>query len=171
MIWVVVLASVAVVSGLPRARTCRRCSAVQEGPFYFTQRVDHFDPSNSATFQQKYYTIPEATPGAPFFLYISGEAPLGGFEEDEVLKYASALGAGLWTLEHRFYGSSLPEGSNFTTPNLRLLTVEQALAGEQAPSSLPRAPLMCLSQIWPVLPLRLPDRAKLSRLAVRTPVP
>ena len=129
-LWLAAVLAAVAVTGLPRARTCKRCSVLQAGPFFFHQRVDHFDPRNTATFAQKYYTIPETTPGAPFFLYISGEAPLGGFETDEVLKYASALGAGLWTLEHRFYGSSLPAGPNFTTPNLRLLTVEQALAGE-----------------------------------------
>ncbi len=130
-LWLAVLVVLALTAaGLPRARSCKRCSVLQQGPFFFEQRVDHFDPHNVATFAQKYYTIPETTPGAPIFLYISGEGPLEGFETDEVIKYASALGAGLWTLEHRFYGSSLPAGPNFTTPNLRLLTVEQALAGE-----------------------------------------
>lgn len=46
-----------------------------------------------------------------------------------MLKYASSFDATLVTLEHRYYGESLPFGSApFTTETLRLLTVEQALA-------------------------------------------
>jgi hypothetical protein len=66
------------------ARSCQRCSSLQQGPYFFTQKVDHFS-SSSATFQQKYYLIPGAAHG-PVFLYISGEAPLSGFETDEVSK-------------------------------------------------------------------------------------
>lgn len=96
-----------------------------QGPFFFEQLVDHFSGSN-ATFQQKYFKIPGS--GNVVFLYISGEAPLAGFENDEVLRYAGAVGATVLTLEHRYYGSSLPTGSVFSTHNLRFLTVEQALA-------------------------------------------
>ncbi len=125
---VVLLAAAAV--AIPRARTCVRCAQLQQGPFYYSQAVNHFGGAHSGqTFQQKYYVIPGPASG-PVFLYISGEAPLGGFEKDEVLEYATHFGATLVTLEHRYYGSSLPLGSDFTSDNLALLTVEQALAGE-----------------------------------------
>jgi hypothetical protein len=99
-----------------------------EGPFYFTQKVDHFSSTNSDTFQQKYYTRIGASNG-PVFLYISGEAPLSGLPSDAVTTiYATHFNATIVTLEHRFYGSSLPYGNDFSTPKLALLTVEQALA-------------------------------------------
>lgn len=44
---------------------------------WFTQRLDHFNPQNAATWQQKYYYNDTFyVPGGPIFLYISGEGPL-----------------------------------------------------------------------------------------------
>ena len=100
----------------------------QQGPFYFDQMKDHTARGGSETFKQKYYSIPGA-PDGPVFLYISGEAPLGGFSNDFVIRYAEEFDATLVTLEHRFYGESLLDPSAlFTVENLALLTVEQALA-------------------------------------------
>lgn len=109
------------------------CSSIGAGPFLYTQLVDHFNGSSNATFQQRYFTHQCGTlsPKSPVFLYISGEAALGGIPNDWVTNgYCEEFDAMLVTLEHRYYGSSLPMGSSapFTVQNLKLLSVEQALA-------------------------------------------
>ena len=93
---------------------------------FFTQRLDHFDPSSAATYQQRYFvndTLWNGT-GPVFFLF--------GHEET----MTPALVAGTWVinslaehfhalivcLEHRYYGASIPAGDN-----LKYLSSIQAL--------------------------------------------
>jgi hypothetical protein len=87
------------------ASKCKKCAELQQGPFFFLQKVDHFG-SVRGTFEQKYFVVPGTSSG-PYFLYISGEAPLDGFENDQVLRYATSVGATVLTLEHRYYGEGI----------------------------------------------------------------
>ncbi len=66
---------------------------------FYDQLVDHFTPSNTATFKQKYYATESAElrdASSPLFLYISGEAPLGGLPSDAVTQiYAKEFKASI----------------------------------------------------------------------------
>uniref|UniRef100_A0A7S3GB52 Uncharacterized protein n=2 Tax=Palpitomonas bilix TaxID=652834 RepID=A0A7S3GB52_9EUKA len=95
---------------------------------YFKQVNDHFDASLD-TFMQKYFVVDTyfKGDGYPVLLYINGEGPVSGPPSGYLLDVAKELGALVVTMEHRFYGSSIPN-NDFSVENLRLLTVEQALA-------------------------------------------
>lgn len=78
----------------------------------FSQRVDHLDPSNQDTYQQRYYRRSDyfKGPGHPIILVIGGEGTL-----DEGMFYpfidkflAEKFGAYVLHPEHRFYGESQP---------------------------------------------------------------
>ncbi|KAE9550921.1 hypothetical protein FO519_005857 [Halicephalobus sp. NKZ332] len=101
-------------------------------PINFTQKIDHFDNGNTATFQQQYWHSDKfAKPNGPQFLMLGGEGPASYYdvvyESYPHIQWASQVGAGLWTLEHRFYGKSRPF-PNQTTENLKYLTSRQYLA-------------------------------------------
>jgi hypothetical protein len=124
---------------------------VQE--LYFTQRLDHYDPSNPNTYRQRYYytsryTMPNAE-NTVTLLCVGGEGP--GFDTSvlvdsahcsgDMLQVASMLfevyhwNVHVYALEHRYYGKSYPsfdEGittpsSPVTTQNLKYLSSRQAL--------------------------------------------
>jgi hypothetical protein len=65
--------------------------------------------------------------GSPIFLYISGEGPMDSYPTGYWTDLAAKHSAMVITLEHRFYGVSVPR-MTYTNDNLELLTVEQALA-------------------------------------------
>ncbi|EFC49265.1 peptidase S28 [Naegleria gruberi] len=94
-----------------------------------TQRLDHFDPQNTETFQQRFWVNDTMWQGKNVFIIIGGEGPAsskyltGHFVINE---YGKKHGALLAALEHRFYGESVPRKS-LATDNLRYLTSEQAL--------------------------------------------
>jgi pimeloyl-ACP methyl ester carboxylesterase len=103
--------------------------AVQE---WFTQKLDHFDPSNTKTWRQKYwYNQAYYKPGGPIFLMLGGESAGSNYwltyESLEFVKLAKYYGAMVFTNEHRYYGASHPT-SDMTTANMKWLTSEQALA-------------------------------------------
>jgi len=95
---------------------------------YFTQLIDHSDPVKG-TFQQRYWVDDSSWDrnNGPCFIYIGGEGPEGGSPEGfpaVVGKNESAL---LITLEHRYYGGSIP--APFTDKEtLRTLKVESTMA-------------------------------------------
>jgi hypothetical protein len=101
---------------------------------WFDQRVDHFDPSNSETFRQKFILDLDfwRNESSPVVLYISGEAPLNPkvFESrDFSLRLAQEIGGALVSIEHRFYGDSIPRSEQgLSTENLKFLSTRQALA-------------------------------------------
>lgn len=95
---------------------------------YWDAPQDHFDDANTATYKQKFYVDDRYhTPGGPIFLEIGGEGPVGGAPGGYISTLGQERNALLIQLEHRFYGESLPNG-NVDTDNLKLLTVENALA-------------------------------------------
>jgi hypothetical protein len=98
---------------------------------WFPQFLDHFDANGQeTTFQQRYY-INDAyyKPGGPILLYINGEGPVAGppsAADNFVVILAQQFGATIATLEHRYYGASVPF-AELTTENLRFLSSKQAL--------------------------------------------
>jgi hypothetical protein len=70
-------------------------------------------------------------PGGPSFIYIGGEGPMGGPASGLITDLASSHGAKIYSLEHRFYGESLPEHSvdvALSVDYLKFHAVEQSLA-------------------------------------------
>jgi dipeptidyl-peptidase-2 len=108
---------------------------------YSTQRVDHFDGSNNATFQLR-YLLPKGEPPLappphasdatrPIFLYCGNEGGIDAFWGSTGLPFDAApvRNALVVFAEHRYYGRSLPYGAASTAPaHIGKLTVEQALA-------------------------------------------
>nr|CAD7589926.1 unnamed protein product [Timema genevievae] len=97
---------------------------------WFEQKLDHFNPTDTNTWRQKYFT--NATfykPGNPVFLMIGGEGAANAtwMVKGTWIDYASQLGALCFNLEHRFYGDSHPT-KDMSVKNLRYLSSEQALA-------------------------------------------
>jgi len=97
-------------------------------PLLFLSKVDNFDANSTATFAQRYYVDSQYWDGkGPVFLSIGGEGTLNGPPGGYIAVLGKQYNALLVSLEHRFYGESIPNG-NVDTPNLKYLTVAQALA-------------------------------------------
>jgi thymus-specific serine protease len=103
---------------------------------FFAQTLDHFDHSpNTPTWKQRFWVNDEYCPqsnrasGCPIFLYVGGEGALnsGTAVLGEHCELAKQFGALLVSLEHRYYGASVPT-SDLSTENLQWLSSQQALA-------------------------------------------
>lgn len=100
---------------------------------WFSNLVDHFDPTNLARYQQRYFSsnqfFDQNDEDAPVFLYVGCEGPITDRWAQQGLMYewAKKLGAMMFVLEHRYYGYSQP-ADTWKTPDLKYLTTEQALA-------------------------------------------
>ena len=95
----------------------------------FTQTLDHFNPTDTRTFQQRYFLDRSGakSSAAPVVFYVCGEGNCaaeasGGWAS----LLAQQLGANFVALEHRYYGESQPF-AELTTENLQYLSVEQAI--------------------------------------------
>ena len=97
---------------------------------YFTQRLDHFDRSNPATFQQRYFVNASLWDGkGPVLFLVGWEGPMQSSYVAGVWainSFAEPLHALVVCLEHRFYGQSVPNNDQ-SIDRLRYLTSEQAL--------------------------------------------
>ena len=102
-------------------------AAANSTPNYFMQRVDHVN-SNLGFFRQKFYVDTTFwTTDGPALLEVGGEGPHGSSPTGFIAEAARQLGAVMFTLEHRYYGESLP--APYTNKSmLQYLTVENALA-------------------------------------------
>jgi len=98
-------------------------------PLIFDQPIDHDDPK-SDTFKQRYYEVKDhwKSPDGPILLYIAGEGPqdYAAGIDDELAVVAEQNNALVLTLEHRFFGKSLPF-NDLSVPHLRYLTVHQEI--------------------------------------------
>lgn len=109
--------------------TLRPILLQQDGPqLWFTQTLDHFNPQDNRTFQQRYYELIDnfVDPHGPIFLDICGEAECSGIFDSFYLALAEEVKAAYVSLEHRYYGKSIP-GSDLSTQNLAYLSTGQAL--------------------------------------------
>lgn len=97
---------------------------------WFTQTLDHFNPQDSRTFQQRYYVNDQYyKPNGIIILYINGEGPVSGPPSDPsngVVMIAQKFNAVIVTLEHRYYGKSVPFDT-LPTANLQWLSSKYAL--------------------------------------------
>jgi hypothetical protein len=123
----VLLALAAVVVALP-PHFAYQASAAYPAQF-FAQRLDHFNPIDQRVFSQRYFAnLDHATDSGFQVIYIGGEGALRTAPStDFTAAIAAEFGAGLYALEHRFYGVSHPFDS-LDTANLRYLTDQQSLA-------------------------------------------
>ncbi|KAB8296041.1 hypothetical protein EYC80_008849 [Monilinia laxa] len=103
------------------------------GSAFFTQLLDHDDPSKG-TFQQKFWWNSEfwAGPGSPIVFFTPGESaagPYGAYLTNVTITglYAQEVKGAVVMVEHRYWGESSPY-ENLTTTNLQLLTLKQAIA-------------------------------------------
>ena len=79
----------------------------------FTQKLDHFDPTSKETFPQRYAvndTFHRGPENGKIILYISGEQHMSTspVSNSVFVQVANDTGAVMATLEHRFYGLSVP---------------------------------------------------------------
>ncbi|CAL4130099.1 unnamed protein product, partial [Meganyctiphanes norvegica] len=101
-----------------------------EGGGGFTQNLDHFNPTDTRTWNQRYFRNDKFyKEGGPVFLMIGGEGPASAkwMVTGSWVEYAKKLGAYLLMLEHRFYGDSHPT-EDVSSKNLSYLNSQQALA-------------------------------------------
>jgi len=94
----------------------------------FTQRTDHFDVFNNATFGQRYFyqTLNWDGTGPIFFMLgQEGASSPQDVVDGYVAEMAASVGALVVELEHRYYGYSVP--IDLETDNMVYLSVEQAL--------------------------------------------
>lgn len=97
---------------------------------YFSQKLDHFDPTNEDSWLQRYWRNPQYYKlGGPAFLMINGEATASPkwAITGQWVSYAKTFNAVCFSLEHRFYGRSRPKNDT-SSQNLVYLSSEQALA-------------------------------------------
>jgi pimeloyl-ACP methyl ester carboxylesterase len=95
----------------------------------FDQKLDHFDTGNDRTFPQRFWvdsSHAESSPTAPVLYFICGESRCSG-ASSFVNTLAREIGAHVVTLEHRYYGDSVP-AATYSAKNLRFLSTDQALA-------------------------------------------
>ena len=81
----------------------------------FDQKLDHFDPSNDATWKQRYFAqmdVFDNSPSSksPIFLMLGGEgqAPTYFLKTGQMVKNAKHYKAAMVMLEHRYYGEKHP---------------------------------------------------------------
>ena len=79
---------------------------------WLTQRLDHFDDSNTKTWQQRFFYNDRfhKKPDGPVFVMIGGEGEANPIwlTVGDMMKNAQLFGAFTLLLEHRFYGESRP---------------------------------------------------------------
>ncbi len=107
---------------------------------YFTQKQDHFDGTNTNTWQQAYYVNDTYfTPGGPVLLCMGGEGPpldgsvvVASVHCSVANNMAKPLGALMLALQHRYYGcqsniTACPVESFNSAADLKFLSSRQAL--------------------------------------------
>ncbi|ORC85190.1 serine carboxypeptidase S28 [Trypanosoma theileri] len=99
---------------------------------YYDQAIDHNDPA-AGQFRQRWWVDRTAwdDQNGPAILYVNGEGPASGVPNGAVLKYSRAVRAAVFSLEHRFYGDSMPAPLT-NRSMLKHLTVANALADLRA---------------------------------------
>lgn len=85
-------------------------SANSQCPSWITLKVDHFDGTNTGTWQMRYFAYEgKYEPGGPLFIVVGGEHPVNGYNEHSLMyEMAQEMRGYLFYTEHRYYGESRP---------------------------------------------------------------
>ena len=117
-----------------RAPTASLPAAALPPAQFFPQTLDHFDVTPDAAtpqWQQRFWLNASLWAGgdAPIFFYIEGEGAGSAYSvvAGEHVELAATYSALIVSLEHRYYGASIPT-PDLTTGNMRFLSSHQALA-------------------------------------------
>ncbi|KRX10814.1 hypothetical protein PPERSA_00984 [Pseudocohnilembus persalinus] len=115
------------------AQSLKPSDVVQTQLWFDNQLVNHDDPLSNATFSQRYWVIDQfyKPKTGPVILYICGEYTCPGLPEERLwpAEIAQMYGGLILVLEHRYYGESLPFGSeSLEFDKMNLLTLDQALS-------------------------------------------
>lgn len=99
--------------------------------YTYNQTLDYKSWLNRSTFRQRYFVNSEFVTGdpatAPVLYFLCGEAECSANAATRSLSYqAQRLGAHVVSVEHRYYGKSLPF-QMLTTENLKYLSTDYAL--------------------------------------------
>ena len=93
----------------------------------FDQKIDHANPDSPKFAQRYWYSTQFAKgPDAPVIFNFAGESEASAYHVANRADVARTLGAAVVTLEHRFYGKSLPF-ENPTVLDMKHLSIEAAL--------------------------------------------
>ncbi|VDP78814.1 unnamed protein product [Echinostoma caproni] len=99
---------------------------------YSIQKIDHFSfDTKSETFRLRFLYKDYRYKGyGPIFFYCGNEGSIENFWNNTgfMFELAETMHALVIFAEHRYYGQSLPFSDSFTQPNIKYLSVEQALA-------------------------------------------
>ncbi|KAI2617711.1 peptidase S28 [Hypomontagnella submonticulosa] len=97
---------------------------------WITQPIDHFGAVNG-TFKQRYSIFDDFyKPGGPIMFFQGEESWVLDCANTTIMyEYARQLGGLAVSLEHRYFGQSLPFGQNSHTPsNMKYLTLDNVMA-------------------------------------------
>jgi len=133
LVFLVILASVFSLTPLHYQFLKEKRDIYKDTQYWFkNQLIDHFNPLDKRTFEQRYWI--NANNYAPakgnIILDLCGEGPCSGAGDRSsyINTVAAATRALVISLEHRYYGLSVPFGKDsITVENMKYLTVEQAL--------------------------------------------
>jgi hypothetical protein len=116
-----------------RGRNFHKIKSTVKSPFpdlYYDQRLDHYDESNVATWNQRYWVNQNFFDGTgPVFIMIGGEGEENPIwmENGQWINFAKQYKALCVMLEHRYYGKSRPT-KDLSTPNMAYLSSRQGLS-------------------------------------------
>jgi len=100
--------------------------------FYFEQQLDHFNPQDLRTFQERYLVYDGAFNKSmnTIFFYAGNEGPVDAFYNNTGFMFdiAPEFGALVLFAEHRYYGETHPFGDDFSAQAMEYLTMENAIA-------------------------------------------
>ena len=114
-------------------RNFHKIKSTVKSPFpdmYYDQRLDHYDESNVATWNQRYWVNQNFFDGTgPVFIMIGGEGEENPIwmENGQWINFAKQYKALCVMLEHRYYGKSRPT-KDLSTPNMAYLSSRQGLS-------------------------------------------
>ena len=94
--------------GMLRAPRCGSCKGDGPEEQWFTQYLDHYDPQNTKTWQQRYFVNESYWTDkqkGPVFLMLGGEGPASPYwlnTDTEMMRNAKKYGALTFVIEHRY---------------------------------------------------------------------
>eukprot|EP01084_Bolivina_argentea_P289039 496228_1 len=100
--------------------------------YWYTQRLDHYNPQDTRTFEQRYLVYDGAFDKSKnvIFFYAGNEGNIESFYNNTGFMFDNApqFGALVLFAEHRYYGETHPFGEDFSSAALQYLTIENAVA-------------------------------------------